>query len=393
MDLTFNDQDEQFRAEFRAWLDANLPMEWRQRGFWRKQGDAGFEMRREWEANKARAGFAGIQWPTEFGGRGGTPSMRAIYDEEMVRNRAPLTVNGLGLTFLAPAIMVIGTDEQKRDIVKPLLHNEVIWCQGFSEPNAGSDLAAVQLRAESDGDEYVLNGQKIWTSNALHADKMFGLVRTSVEEKRHRGITMLIIDLKNPDGSYVPGVEVRPLKQMSGALDFGEVFFTDVRMPKTNVIGQEGGGWDVAMLVLSFERGASALPQYTAFRREVDDIIELAKATGRDGDALLRQKIASSVVELECLRYHSLSVLTKVEQGQELGAASSMTKLQWSETHQDIGELFTDVAGLEHQISGSDFDTDDLLASFLWSRSETIWGGSSQVQRNIVSELVLGLPR
>ncbi len=369
MDLSYNEADEQFRAEFRAWLAANLPVEWRQRGFWRRQGDAGFEMRREWEADKARAGFAGIQWPKEYGGRGGTPSMRAIYDKEMVKHRAPLTVNALGVTLLGPTVMKIGTDEQKRDIVKPLLHNEVIWCQGFSEPNAGSDLAAVQLRAEPDGDEYVLNGQKIWTSNALHADKMFGLVRTSVKEKRHRGITMLLIDLKNPDGSYVPGVDVRPLKQMSGALDFGEVFFTDVRVPKTNLIGQEGGGWDVAMLLLSFERGASALPQYTAFRREVDDIVELAKATGRDGDALLRQKIASSIVELECLRYHSLNVLTKVEQGQELGAASSMTKLQWSETHQDIGELFTDVAGIAHQVSGSELDIDELQAAFLWSRS------------------------
>jgi alkylation response protein AidB-like acyl-CoA dehydrogenase len=393
VDLSFSEADEQFRAEFTAWLADNLPTEWRQRGFWRKQGDAGFEMRREWEASKARAGFAGIQWPKEFGGRGGTPSQRAIYDEEMIRHRAPMTVNSLGLTFLAPTLMVIGTDDQKRDIIKPLLHNEVIWCQGFSEPNAGSDLAAVQLRAEPDGDEYVLNGQKIWTSNALHADKMFGLVRTSTEAKKHRGITMLMIDLKNPDGSYVPGVEVRPLKQMSGALDFGEVFFTDARAPQTNVIGEVGGGWDVAMLLLSFERGASALPQYTAFRREVDDIVELAKTLGRDGDPLLRQKIASSVVELECLRYHSLNVLTQVEQGKELGAASSMTKLQWSETHQDIGELFTDVAGVAHQVSGNGLDVEDLQASFLWSRSETIWGGSSQVQRNIVADLVLGLPR
>jgi alkylation response protein AidB-like acyl-CoA dehydrogenase len=171
------------------------------------------------------------------------------------------------------------------------------------------------------------------------------------------------------------------------------VFFTDVRVPKSNVIGQEGAGWDVAMLLLSFERGASALPQYSAFRREVDDIVELAKTLGRDRDPLLRQKIAASVVELECLRYHSLDILTKVEQGKELGAASSMTKLQWSETHQDIGELFTDVAGARHQVTGDGLGTEDLQASFLWSRSETIWGGSSQVQRNIVAELVLGLPR
>jgi alkylation response protein AidB-like acyl-CoA dehydrogenase len=391
VDLTFSEADEQFRTEFRTWLADNLPMEWRERGFWRKQGEAGFEMRRKWEADKAKAGFAGIQWPKEFGGRGGTRSQRAIYDEEMVRHRAPLTVNGLGLTFLGPTVMNIGTDAQKRDIIKPLLHNEVIWCQGFSEPNAGSDLASLQCRAELDGDDYVINGQKIWTSNSTHADKMFGLFRTSTEDKKHRGITMLLVDLRNPDGSFAPGVEIRPLKQMSGASDFGEVFFTDVRVPRTNILGEEGGGWNVAMLLLSFERGSSALPQYAAFRREVDDIIELAKSGGREQDALLRQKIASSVVELECLRYHSLHLLTQAEQGKELGPASSLTKLQWSETHQDIGELFADVAGLGHQIVGG--DTDDLLGSFMWSRSETIWGGSSQVQRNIVSELVLGLPR
>jgi len=227
----------------------------------------------------------------------------------------------------------------------------------------------------------------------MHADKMFGLFRTSTEDKKHRGITMLIVDLRNPDGSVAPGVDIRPLKQMSGALDFGEVFFTDVRVPKTNVIGQEGAGWDVAMLLLSFERGASAMPQYTGFRREMNDIVELAKQLGRSNDPLLRQRIGGLVAELECLRYHSLHVLTQVEQGQELGAASSMTKLQWSETHQDIGELFTDVAGIAHQLTDDELGFGDLRRSFLWSRSETIWGGSSQVQRTIVAERVLGLPR
>jgi alkylation response protein AidB-like acyl-CoA dehydrogenase len=394
VDLTYSEADEQFRADFRSWLDGNLPGEWREPGFWSSVEEfEGFRLRRDWEAAKARAGFAGIQWPKEYGGRGGTHAQKAIYDEEMVRYRAPQTVNSLGLTFLAPTVMSIGTEEHKRDIIKPLLFNEVIWCQGFSEPNAGSDLAALQTRAESDGDEYVINGQKIWTSNALHADKMFGLFRTSTEDKKHRGITMILVDLRNPDGSFAPGIDIRPLKQMSGARDFGEVFFTDVRVPKSNVIGTEGAGWNVAMLLLSFERGSSAMPQYTGFRREVDDIIDVSKRLGRDGDPLLRQQIANSVVELECLKYHSLHILTQVEQGKELGAASSMTKLQWSETHQDIGELFTDVAGLHHLYGDSDLGLADLQHSFLWSRSETIWGGSSQVQRNIVAEHLLGLPR
>ncbi|MGH3328338.1 MAG: acyl-CoA dehydrogenase family protein [Streptomycetales bacterium] len=395
MDLRYSDEDERFRAELRAWLDENLPAEWREPGFWQGLGpDEGFRIRREWEAAKARAGFAGIAWPVEFGGRGGMPAQKAVYDEEMARARAPLTVNGLGLAYLAPTVMAMGTSEQKRAIIKPVLHNEVIWCQGFSEPGAGSDLANVATRALPDGDAYVLNGQKTWTSNARHADWMFALVRTSKESSRHAGLTLLLIDLS------LPGVEVRPLKQMSGALEFGEVFFTDVRVPRASVLGPEGEGWQVAMLLLSFERGASGIGQYTAYRQELDDIVGLAWRLERGGrpaalDPVLRQKIAGSVIELELLRLHGLHVLTKVEQGQELGAESSLTKLQWSETHQDLGELFADVAGPDHQLPDprGGIDLSPQQRSFLWSRSETIWGGSSQIQRSIVAERLLGLPR
>jgi alkylation response protein AidB-like acyl-CoA dehydrogenase len=394
MDLRFSDAEELFRTEFQQWLEENIPTSWRARGFWRSlEPKRAFEMRREWETEKAVAGYAGIQWPTEYGGRGGTPGMRAIYDVEMVRYRAPYTVNALGLSFLGPTIMALGTEQQKKDVIRPLLFNEVIWCQGFSEPNAGSDLAGLQLKAELDGDYYVLNGQKIWTSHAMHADKMFGLVRTSKEESRHRGITFLLIDLKKPDGTCVDGIEVRPLKQMSGALDFGEVFFTDAHIPVANVVGESGNGWQVAMFLLSFERGASALPQYQTFRRELDDIIDLARGMDRLEDPEIRDRIGRNVIELECLRLHCLHQLTENERGQNLGMNSSVTKLQWSETHQDVGELFTDVAGLHHQIAAGIDETRDLLGSFMWSRSETIWGGSSQIQRNIVAEQLLGLPK
>jgi alkylation response protein AidB-like acyl-CoA dehydrogenase len=394
MDLRFSDAEELFRAEFQQWLEENIPTSWRARGFWRSlEPKRAFEMRREWETKKAVAGYAGIQWPTEYGGRGGTPGMRAIYDVEMVRYRAPNTVNTLGLSFLGPTIMALGTEQQKKDVIRPLLFNEVIWCQGFSEPNAGSDLAGLQLKAKLDGDYYVLNGQKIWTSYAMHADKMFGLVRTSKEESRHRGITFLLIDLKKPDGTYADGIEVRPLKQMSGALDFGEVFFTDAHIPAANVVGEPGNGWQVAMFLLSFERGASALPQYQTFRRELDEIIDLARGMDRLEDPEIRDRIGRNVIELECLRLHCLHQLTENERGQNLGMNSSVTKLQWSETHQDVGELFTDVAGLHHQIAAGIDETRDLLGSFMSSRSETIWGGSSQIQRNIVAEQLLGLPK
>ncbi len=390
MDLSDSAADAQFRTDFRAWLDANLPGQWRSADFWMHTSpNDSFDLRREWEAQKARDGFAGISWPKEFGGRGGTPSMKAIYDEEMAKADAPATVNTLGLAFLGPTVMAIGTDEQKLDIIRPLLHNEVIWCQGFSEPGAGSDLAGVSTRAVDAGDHWVVNGQKVWTTNALHADRMFGLVRTEPDSQRHRGLSMLLIDM------HADGVDARPLKQMTGNEEFGEVFLTDVKVPKDAVLGEVGAGWNVAMLLLSFERGSSAIGQYTRFRAELDDVAKVARERGRSKDPALRQRIADAVVNLETLRLHSWHILTKVEQGEPLGFESSMTKLQWSETHQDIGEIYMDVMGYAGQelpgLPTAELDPGTEL--FLWSRSETIWGGSSQVQRNIVAEHVLGLPR
>jgi alkylation response protein AidB-like acyl-CoA dehydrogenase len=402
MDLSYSDEDEQFREELVAWLDKSVPKEWRATGYWSGMpADEAFARRRDWEASKAAAGFSGVNWPKEFGGRGGTSTQKAIHDEELARASAPITVNSLGLTFLAPTVMVTGTDAQKREIIGPLLRNEVIWCQGFSEPDAGSDLAAVRTRGilESgpNGDEYVVNGQKIWTSNALHADRMFALVRTHPGERKHQGLSMLLIDL------HSPGIEVRPLRQLSGSADFGEVFLTDARVPADSVLGKPGEGWKVAMLLLSFERGSSAMGQYTLFRRELDEVIALARRTERDGrpaieDPAIRQHIAQLHIELEGLRLHSLFVLTEVERGRALGATSSLTKLQWSQTHQSIGDLFTEVAGAEHQLTATKpGDIDPALRAlqrqFLWSRSETIWGGTSEIQRGIVAEQLLGLPR
>ncbi|HEX4018890.1 MAG TPA: acyl-CoA dehydrogenase family protein [Frankiaceae bacterium] len=390
MDLSDSPVDAEFRTEFRAWLEANLPAEWGTSEFWMNLSPAeSFALRREWEADKAREGFAGINWPKEFGGRGGTPTQKAIYDEEMARADAPVTVNTLGLTFLGPTVMAIGSDEQKRDIIKPMLHNEVIWCQGFSEPGAGSDLASLTTRATDAGDHWVVNGQKVWTTNALHADRMFALVRTDPQSQRHRGISMLLIDM------HAEGVDARPLKQMTGNEEFGEVFLTDVKVPKDAVLGEVGAGWNVAMLLLSFERGSSAIGQYTRFRAEWEAVAKVARDSGRSKDPALRQRLADALVNLETLRLHSLHILTKVEKGEQLGFESSMTKLQWSETHQDLGEIYMDVRGYAgQQIPGlSTSELDPLTELFLWSRSETIWGGSSQVQRNIVAEHVLGLPR
>ena len=396
MDLRYSAEDEAFRTEFRAWLDENLPDDMREGGLWSRAADANeaFTLRREWERKKALAGYAGIQWPKEYGGHGGTRSMKAIYDEEMAKARAPRTVNPLGITFLLPTVMALGTEEQKKEIVPPLLRTDVIWCQGFSEPDAGSDLANLKTKAVREGDEFVVNGQKIWTTNAVHGDMIFAMVRTNPDVAPHKGITMLLIDM------HSPGVEARPLKQMSGASEFGEVFFTDVRVPVESRLGDIDDGWRVAMLLLSFERGSSAMGQYTEFTQELQAIIRQSHQGERDGrpaaqDPILRQRLAHATTELELLRLHSYHILTQGDLGRDLGFEASMTKLQWSEAHQDVWEAWADVAGLEGQLVDPAPGVDQALMQeqFLWTRSETIWGGSSQIQRNIVAERVLGLPR
>ncbi len=396
MDLRFSKDDEDFRRELRTWLDKALPQDMREASFWAgKSDDEQFQIRRDWEAGKAAAGFAGIVWPTEYGGRGGTPTMKAVYDQEMAQASAPSTVNALGLSFLAPTVMRLGSEDQKREIIKPLLHNEVIWCQGFSEPGAGSDLAALQMTADKQGEEYVLNGQKIWTTNAMHGDKIFAMVRTGESGgSKHAGISMLLVDM------HQKGVEARPLKQMTGASEFGEVFFTDATCPTSEVLGGEGNGWQTAMLLLSFERGSSAIGQYTEFHKQWEEVVKLAGQVQRDDrpaaqDPVLRQKLASSLIDLECLKYHSWHILTQTSKGKDLGFEASMTKMMWSEAFRQVSDTYEAVLGTGFQVPDPQpgLSVEELTTMAMWSRSCTIWGGSQQVQRNIVAERVLGLPR
>lgn len=396
MDLRFSDEDEDFRRELRTWLGQALPQDMREQSFWRdKTDDESFQIRREWEAGKAEAGFAGILWPTEYGGRGGTPTMKAVYDMEMAAANAPTTVNPLGLSFLAPTVMMLGTEEQKRDIIKPLLRNEVIWCQGFSEPGAGSDLAALQMKAELQGDNYVVNGQKIWTTNAMHGDKIFTMARTGESGgSKHAGISMLLVDMKQT------GVEARPLKQMTGASEFGEVWFTDALCPTTEVLGGEGNGWATAMLLLSFERGSSAIGQYTEFRKMWNEVVSVAREVDRDGrpasqDPVMRQKLSEALVDLECLKLHSWHILTQTSKGKDLGFEASMTKMMWSEAFRRVSDAYEAILGTGFQVAQpqADLSLEELTSMAMWSRSCTIWGGSQQVQRTIVAERVLGLPR
>ena len=317
MDLSYTAAEEEFRRELRAWLQANIPAEWRRPGFWASlSDDESFRLRRDWERGKADAGFAGIQWPTEYGGRGGTPGMKAIYDEETVLADAPNTVNALGLAFLAPTVMAIGTDAQRKEIIGPLLRNEVIWCQGSPRPwplrparwpPGGARRRRVRGQREEGVDHETVHGQDL--RRCPHGSG----------GAKHRGISMLLIDM------HQPGVEARPLKQMSGAREFGEVFFTDARVPATDCLGEIGDGWRTAMLLLSFERGASGIAQYTEFRQQYDEIVAVAKRLGRDRDPVLRDRLARVLTDLECLRLHAMHVLTQVQQGRDLGFEASMT--------------------------------------------------------------------
>jgi alkylation response protein AidB-like acyl-CoA dehydrogenase len=391
--VMFSRADEEFRLELRSYLANTIDPGWNQPGFWSSMdGATGFALRRDWERDKALAGFAGIDWPVEFGGRGGSAAMQAVYDQEMAAAGAPRSANQLGLSYLAPTIAAIGSEHQKQSLIAPMLRNDTIWVQGFSEPEAGSDLAAVRTRGDLDGDEFVVNGQKIWTTQAVFGDRIFALVRTEPGSTRHQGLSLLLIDM------HQPGVQARALKTMSGEEEFGEVFFTDARVPIADCLGGVGNGWRTAMLLLSFERGASGFSYHAAMRRMLDTMLPmLREARGGDvlGDPVHRQRLATVVAQIECLRYHALSVLTRIERGEDLGFEASATKLHWSETMQDLWEAFDDALGADVTVaqSAARDGVGSLQAMSLYSRSVTIWGGSAQIQRNVIAERVLALPR
>jgi hypothetical protein len=390
VDVAFSAAEEQFRQDLREYLSATVEPEWKQVGYWASlDPDEAFATRRRWERAKADAGFAGIDLPIEFGGRGGTIGMQAVHDEEMITAQAPRSANQLGLTYLAPTIAAVGTQEQKRSLIRPLLFNDTIWVQGFSEPDAGSDLAAVRTSGVLDGDEFVVNGQKVWTTQAKYGDRIFALVRTTPGSTRHEGLSLLLIDM------HQPGVEARPLRTMSGAQEFGEVFFTDARVPVSECLGGVGNGWRTAMLLLSFERGASGITYHAMMRQSVEAMLPALRHTSALQDPVVRQKFGAVLADVECLRYFALSVLTRVEREQHLGFEASMTKLHWSETMQDLWESYDDALGPDVTLADP-FDSGGLAELQEWalySRSVTIWGGSAQVQRDIIADRVLALPR
>ena len=412
MDLRFSEADEAFRREARDWLTDRLTGEF---AVVRGRGGPGdehelFDERAAWERALGDAGWIGIGWPQEYGGRGLSLTQQVIFYEEYARAGGPGRVGIVGEGLLGPTIVHFGTDEQRRQFLPGILRGTEIWCQGYSEPNAGSDLANVQTRAErvttpEGRDEWVITGQKVWTSLAHWADWCFVLCRTDRGAAKHRGISYLLVPMDQP------GIEIRPIAQITGTSEFNEVFFDGARTAAANVVGEVNGGWKVAMGTLAFERGASTLGQQLAFENELATIIELAKKHGRTDDPVLRDRIAETWIGLRIMRLNALRAMPSLEHG-DMTPLTSVHKLYWATFHRALGELAMDVLGPDAEIGGAQasvpegpapgerdqrgdampYDLTLLQRIFLYTRADTIYGGSNQIQRNIIGERVLGLP-
>lgn len=384
MDLSYSAEDEQLRTEIQAWLESNLSGRFaglRGLGGSGREHEA-FEARLEWNRHMATEGWSCVGWPKEFGGRGLTLAQQVIFHEEYAKSGAPARVNHLGEELLGPTLIALGTPEQRARFLPKILAVEELWCQGYSEPDAGSDLAAVSTRARLRGDEWVINGQKVWTSLAEQADWCFAIVRTEEGSRKHAGLSYLLVPMDQP------GVDVRPIIQLTGSSEFNEVFFDDATTAQDMVVGEVGNGWSVAMATLGFERGVSTLAQQIGFRHELDSVIALAKENGAVRDPILRDRLVDAHMKLETIRLHALRTL-----GGEQGYDASVTKLMWSQWHRSLGELAMDVSGPVGLTVGDDYALDSNQSLFLFSRSDTIYGGSDEIQRNVIAERVLGLPR
>ena len=388
MDLGFTTEEESFRREVRSWLEAKLPAGWRQDGKGGYRDEEDTELQREWQRTLYEGGWLKLGWPKEAGGRGATPVMQAIYQEEMARAGAPGILGRLGVTLLAPTLVGHGTQWQQDTYVEKILSGELIFCQGFSEPDAGSDLAALRTRAEPRDGRWILNGQKTWSSGAHYADKSFLLARTDLEAEPHRGIGFFLVDM------HQPGIEVRRIKQMTGGGEFCEIFLSGAEVDDRDLVGRPGDGWKIAMTVFGFERGG--LAQAARFERAVAELAALARERGAGGDPSTRQKIAQAQIEAHVFRLIGLRNLTKAQHGHAPGPEASVTKLYWSEMDKRLQEAAVGVEGMYGALSPeSSLAIEDgrWQYGWMWAQAETIYAGSSEIQRNIIAERVLGLPR
>jgi acyl-CoA dehydrogenase len=402
MDLRETADDRRFRDEVRTFLEEALSGDFaatRGRG---GPGDEGalFEERRAWERHLGAHGWTCVGWPKEHGGRGLSLRQQVIYFEEYARARAPGRLGIVGEGLLGPTVIAFGSAEQQARYLPGIVAGTELWCQGYSEPDAGSDLANIKTTARLEGDEWVIDGQKVWTSLAHWADWCFVLARTNRDAPKHKGISYLLVPMRQD------GVEIRPIVQLTGDSEFNEVFFSGARTGRDEVVGAVDDGWRVAMGTLAFERGASTLGQQLAFRTELDAILEAARRTGATEDPAMRQRLANAHIGLEIMRLSALRTLSGTERG-SLGREAMVSKLYWATVHRGLGELAMDVLGAEATVMGEDgrgedgpgedgtapYDPGHLQRLFLFTRADTIYGGSNQIQRNIIGERALGLPK
>jgi alkylation response protein AidB-like acyl-CoA dehydrogenase len=378
-----------FRDEVRTWLSEHLVGEFASLGASGGPGreHEGFEVRRRWEKLLGEAGWTCLGWPKEHGGREATLEEQVIFNEEYVRAGAPVRVGHFGEGLLGPTLIELGTRAQQERFLPPIRRGDELWCQGYSEPDAGSDLANVKTRAALDGDEWVIDGQKVWTSNAHTSDWCFVVARTEPGSVRHAGLSYLLVPMDQP------GIEVRPIVQITGTSEFNEVFFNGARTDASLVVGQPGDGWRVAMATLAYERGVATLGQQVGFARELDAIIDIARANGAADSPVMRQRLADAFIGLRLLRFNALRTLHSIADG-EPGPEASISKLQWATWHRALGNLAMDVQGMDATIAeGDDYDLSTLQRLFLFTRADTIYGGSNEIQRNVIGERALGLPR
>jgi alkylation response protein AidB-like acyl-CoA dehydrogenase len=377
MDLTLTAEEQAFRDEVRAWLEENHP------GPAPTTGDQDlFEFEREWQRRLHAGGWAGITWPKEYGGRGATLIEQAIFGEELARAKAPRPANVLGLVMGGPVVIAHGTEEQKERFLEPILSAEEIWCQGFSEPESGSDLASLKTRAVETNGGYAVTGQKVWTTFAHEAKWCMLVARTDPEVPKHKGLTYFICDMEQDE------VDVRPLRQITGEAEFNELFFEDAFIPAENIIGGVGNGWNVAITTLMHERAGLGASAALGLRQALDAVIELANERGAAADPIVRDRIARLKIGVEGLRLGALRSLTQQMKVGVPGPEGSISKLQWADTHQAMAELAVELGGVEALKSGSPW-----AYRYLRSRANSIEGGTSDVLRNIIAERVLGLPR
>ncbi|MCZ6568932.1 MAG: acyl-CoA dehydrogenase family protein [Deltaproteobacteria bacterium] len=390
MNIRFSEEDEAFRREIAGWLDDELVGEFAELRGRGGPGDdnALLEERRAWERKLGEAGWTCVGWPREYGGRGASLTQQVIFHEEYARAAAPGRLGHIGEGLIGPTLIAFGSSAQKQRFLPAIRRGEELWCQGYSEPNAGSDLANVQTKAERVGNEWVINGQKVWTSGAAWSDWCFILCRTDPNaQPKHRGISYLLMPMRQP------GIEVRPIVQLTGDSEFSEVFYNGARTAAENIVGEVNQGWTVAMGTLAFERGASTLGQQMLFQNELEQIIDIARANGRASDPVMRQRLADAWIGLRIQRYHALRTLSQADRA-ELSREAMISKIFWATWHRGLGKLAMDVLGAQSELLEAEpYQLTPLQRMYLFTRSDTIYAGSNEIQRNIISERALGLPR